>query len=47
MIRFIMWMYFQKSNPSFSYEVIIVDDGSKDKTTQVKKNQLLQLHSSS
>lgn len=24
----------QKSNPSFRYEVIIVDDGSKDKTTQ-------------
>lgn len=24
----------QKSNPSFSYEVIIVDDGSKDKTTK-------------
>lgn len=25
----------QKTNPSFTYEVIIVDDGSKDKTTQV------------
>lgn len=25
----------QKKNPSFTYEVIVVDDGSKDKTTQV------------
>ncbi|KAI4901258.1 hypothetical protein NFI96_015259 [Prochilodus magdalenae] len=25
----------QKKNPSFTYEVIIVDDGSKDKTTEV------------
>ncbi|KAG7322441.1 hypothetical protein KOW79_013787 [Hemibagrus wyckioides] len=25
----------RKKNPSFSYEVIIVDDGSKDKTTEV------------
>ncbi|XP_066506485.1 dolichyl-phosphate beta-glucosyltransferase [Hoplias malabaricus] len=25
----------QKGNPSFTYEVIIVDDGSKDKTTEV------------
>ncbi|XP_047464004.1 dolichyl-phosphate beta-glucosyltransferase [Mugil cephalus] len=25
----------QKKNPSFTYEVIVVDDGSKDKTTEV------------
>ncbi|KAK5858573.1 hypothetical protein PBY51_002704 [Eleginops maclovinus] len=25
----------QKQNPSFTYEVIVVDDGSKDKTTEV------------
>ncbi|XP_073686063.1 dolichyl-phosphate beta-glucosyltransferase [Garra rufa] len=25
----------QKENPSFTYEVIVVDDGSKDKTTEV------------
>ncbi|XP_067290240.1 dolichyl-phosphate beta-glucosyltransferase [Pseudorasbora parva] len=25
----------QKGNPSFTYEVIVVDDGSKDKTTEV------------
>lgn len=29
--------FIQKKNPSFSYEVIIVDDGSKDKTTEVCK----------
>ncbi|KAM8976365.1 dolichyl-phosphate beta-glucosyltransferase [Pelodytes ibericus] len=28
----------QKDRPSFSYEVIIVDDGSKDKTTEVALN---------
>lgn len=25
----------QKKTPSFTYELIIVDDGSKDKTTEV------------
>ena len=25
----------KKSQPSYKYEIIIVDDGSKDKTTQV------------
>lgn len=25
----------QKQHPSFTYEVIVVDDGSKDKTTEV------------
>ena len=25
----------KKTNPSYKYEIIIVDDGSKDKTTQV------------
>lgn len=25
----------QKQNPSFTYELIVVDDGSKDKTTEV------------
>ncbi|KAK2828329.1 hypothetical protein Q5P01_019363 [Channa striata] len=25
----------QKQNPSFTYEVIVVDDGSKDKTTEL------------
>lgn len=25
----------QKQQPSFTYEVIVVDDGSKDKTTEV------------
>uniref|UniRef100_A0A3Q1H7H8 Dolichyl-phosphate beta-glucosyltransferase n=1 Tax=Anabas testudineus TaxID=64144 RepID=A0A3Q1H7H8_ANATE len=28
----------QKQNPSFTYEVIVVDDGSKDKTTEVALN---------
>ena len=32
---FFIIFYFQKSNPSFSYEIIIVDDGSKDKTSEV------------
>ena len=26
---------FQKSKPNFTYEVIVVDDGSKDKTSEV------------
>lgn len=29
-------LVFQKNNRSFSFEVLIVDDGSKDKTTQVQ-----------
>lgn len=31
----------QKKNPSFSYEVVIVDDGSKDKTSKVQDCILL------
>ena len=27
--------YFKKKDSSFSYEIIVVDDGSKDKTSQV------------
>uniref|UniRef100_A0A8B9S9R6 Dolichyl-phosphate beta-glucosyltransferase n=1 Tax=Apteryx owenii TaxID=8824 RepID=A0A8B9S9R6_APTOW len=29
------FFYFQKQDPSFTYEVIVVDDGSKDQTTKV------------
>ena len=36
--KYIDW--FQKENPSFNYEIIIVDDGSKDKTTQVCKKKV-------
>lgn len=32
-VCFCFWL--QKQNPSFTYEVIVVDDGSKDKTTEV------------
>ena len=28
--------FLQKKNPKYTYEIIVVDDGSKDKTTQVK-----------
>lgn len=30
-----MFLHMQKQHPSFTYEVIVVDDGSKDKTTEV------------
>ena len=29
--------FFQKKKPSFTYEIIVVDDGSKDATSQVSK----------
>lgn len=32
---------FKKRDPSFTYEVIVVDDGSKDKTTKVRKRSVL------
>ncbi len=28
--------FFKKADSSFTYEILIVDDGSKDKTTQVR-----------
>lgn len=32
---------FKKQDPSFTYEVIVVDDGSKDQTTKVRKRSVL------
>lgn len=32
---------FKKRDPSFTYEVIVVDDGSKDQTTKVRKRGVL------
>ena len=31
--------FFQTNSPSFTYEIIIVDDGSTDKTTQVSQSK--------
>lgn len=31
---------FKKQDPSFTYEVIVVDDGSKDETTKVRKRSV-------
>ena len=33
---FKLYEFLQKKNPKYTYEIIVVDDGSKDKTTQVK-----------
>lgn len=34
-------LLFKKQDPSFTYEVIVVDDGSKDQTTKVRKRNVL------
>ncbi|XP_039246516.1 dolichyl-phosphate beta-glucosyltransferase-like [Pipra filicauda] len=34
----------QKRDPSFTYEVIVVNDGSKDQTTKVRKMKCLPKH---
>ena len=31
--------FFQKNNPSFTYEIIVVDDGSKDSTSKVGETE--------
>lgn len=36
-------LIFKKRDPSFTYEVIVVDDGSKDQTTKVRKRSILQI----
>lgn len=33
-------LVFKKRDPSFTYEVIVVDDGSKDQTTKVRKRSV-------
>ena len=30
-------IFFQKEKPNFKYELIVVDDGSSDRTTEVSK----------
>ena len=32
---------FQKKKPSFTYEIIVVDDGSKDATSKVGEMEIL------
>ena len=41
-INLIAWhpfFFFQKNKPSFTYEILVVDDGSKDATSKVSEKE--------
>lgn len=35
--------FFQKNKPSFTYEILVVDDGSKDATSKVSEKERIRL----
>lgn len=39
-----LFVTFQKNKPSFTYEIIVVDDGSKDATSKVSKMEICEIN---